>query len=370
MEHFRNLYVHFPFCEAKCHYCDFFSLPEQKHSDTERARIYQAILRERQQFSIDEIDTIFLGGGTPSLVPTECLAELMQSLHLTSLSEVTMEANPSSITKEKALEWKKIGVNRVSMGMQALNDTRLEWLGRVHDKKSIFHALDSLFEAGIERISADYIIGVPGQTSEIIRSEIAELFQAFPKLEHVSAYLLTLHSSNKKFKELLGEEEQLAQLETTAQTLLERGLEQYEISNFAKPGKEARHNQNYWLGGSYLGLGPSAHSFHASTKKRVKNWASLGKYAEKIEAQQSAEEWNETITPEQERIEYLMLRLRRREGLSLQEYNARFDRDLASEKASLLAKFLEQDLARLEEDHLRLTPRGFFLSDPLISKLV
>ncbi len=371
---FANLYMHFPYCEAKCHYCDFFSLPESKHSSDVRKNAYSALIEELKTYdaanSIGKLDTLFMGGGTPSLAPLSVMEEVFQIIQPNQNAEITMEANPSSVTKEKAKFWKALGINRISLGVQALNNDRLLWLGRVHDKKEIFEALTVLFESGFENVSTDYIVGVPGQTIELIQNELAELYQNFSNLNHTSAYLLTLKSSNPKYKELLDEETQLDHLRTVRDTLAEFGFEQYEISNFAKPNKQALHNENYWLGGSYLGVGPSAHSFHLDSKLRFKNVASLSLYIEEIAKNQLPIEWKETLTPDQELIEYLMLRLRRKEGVLLNDYQSRFGKSILDEKTSLIEQLARQKLIEIDSTHLKLSKDGFFISDPIIQKLI
>lgn len=368
LETFHNLYVHFPFCEAKCHYCDFFSLPESKIP--ERNPYYAAILEELEFYSVDALQTVFLGGGTPSLVPLNFLETLFQKIKLAPNAEVTIEANPSSITLEKAKAWRAMGINRVSMGVQALEDQRLEWLGRVHSKQSAFDALEALMAAGFDNFSTDYILGVPKQTPEIIEAELSHLLKSFPTIKHLSAYLLTLKPSNPKCKELPPEEEQLAHLRTANRVLTEHGFEHYEVSNFAKPGFTSRHNQNYWKGNGYLGIGPSGHSYSKNAKQRFKNWASLEKYRGLVSDKTRPVEWEETLTPEQERIENILLQLRRKEGLDLRRHQAQFHENLASKYATLLKTWAQKGYCQLSPETLSLTPEGFYVSDQIISKII
>lgn len=371
-EQFTSLYVHFPFCETKCHYCDFFSLPEKQVRTQERARIYRAIEREALLFGQNlqaPLQTVFLGGGTPSLVPLDIMAEFVGGLRTTTKTELTMEANPSSISRERAVAWRALGINRISMGLQALDDERLRWLGRVHSKAQAFEALEALFVAGFSSVSTDYIVGVPAQSCETIERELAELLERFPHIRHVSAYLLTLKGANPKFKELPAEETQLAHLRAVSGVLAAFGFEQYEVSNFARPGSRALHNENYWLGGGYLGIGPSAHSYWPSRCARAKNWASLGKYCELVERGENAVEWTETLSPEQARLEYLMLRLRRADGLDLVEYERLYGHDLYAKRRAWIDAWEEKGLCRRSEGKLRLTKDGFFLSDKIINNI-
>lgn len=340
----------------------------------ERTRIYMAIEREISLFATQlqqPLKTVFLGGGTPSLVPIDIIVCFISRLPLAPDTEITIEANPSSISHEKAQAWRAAGINRVSMGVQALDDERLGWLGRVHSKREVFEALEALFTAGFKNVSIDYIVGVPNQSTKEIEQELSDALRRFPHIKHLSAYLLTLKRSNSKFAQLPDENEQLRHLRTTTAVLADFGFEHYEISNFARSQHRAQHNENYWLGGSYLGIGPSAHSFFENTAERMKNWASLGKYCELVESGQSPTEWSEKITKEQQRIEYLMLRLRRKEGVEFEEYRQLFGRDLLVERKNWIALWQERGLCQIDfNNKLRLTSDGFFLSDEILSNII
>lgn len=367
---FQNLYVHTPFCETKCHYCDFFSLPEAKSSEATQARVYSALLSELNLYDLTAPQqTLFFGGGTPSLAPLSFFEKFFSKIKLAENAEVTLESNPSSVTLEKTRAWRERGINRISLGVQALTDERLEWLGRVHSKNAAFTALDAVHQAGFERISTDYIVGVPGQTTALIEKELRELFERFPKIRHVSAYLLTLKPSNPRFKELPDEDTQLAHLRTVRDVLGAHGLQQYEISNFAAPGFEARHNENYWLGGSYLGIGPSAHSFDAHHQRRWKNWASLGPYCEMAEKEERPIEWQESVDAEQQRLEYLMLRLRRRDGILLKDYSEKFGRNLINDNTRRMESWESSGWITRSETGIRLKGDGFFLSDSIVNSI-
>ncbi|HRK02550.1 MAG TPA: radical SAM family heme chaperone HemW [Oligoflexia bacterium] len=366
---FRNLYVHTPFCETKCHYCDFFSLPEGKYDSQSQIKVYRNILDEFRFYRLGELETIFLGGGTPSLAPESFLEALFGKLDLDSNCEVTLEANPSSVTPTNASHWKSLGVNRVSLGVQALSNERLEWLGRVHSKAAAYKALEAVHNANIERVSIDYIVGVPEQSLSQIESELGELLSKFPAVRHVSAYLLTLQTTNPKLAQLPNEEAQLQHLRMVRDVLAAHGLLQYEISNFAEPGFEARHNLNYWNGGSYLGIGPSAHSFDSSEQLRWKNKASLSSYCEDVENALPPIDWKESLDREQRRLEYLMLRLRTSAGIVTHDYSARFGRDLAADNDTRILQWEAAGLVSRSQDQIRLMGDGYFLSDSIIGAI-
>jgi oxygen-independent coproporphyrinogen-3 oxidase len=369
-EKFVSAYVHFPYCEAKCHYCDFFSFAESKFDATTRGSVYNAIAAEVRQLKaggLGTLSTVFLGGGTPSLVPLDDLATALEPLNLASCTEVTIEANPSSITLDKARHWKKLGINRVSMGVQALDDERLKWLGRVHGVTAVHAALRALGEAGFENVSIDYILGVPGQDIGTIEGELKSVVPLYPHIQHVSAYLLTLKSANPKSAELPTDEVQIAHLMETNRVLTAMGFEHYEISNYARPGRQALHNENYWLGGGYVGIGPSAHGFWPRAGIRTKNVAHLEKYRAEVEAGRPPWEWTERLTAEQKALEFLMLRLRRASGFKPEEYTAVTGEDFITPRLPRIERAVNQGLARWDGKGLRLTTRGLFLSDQIMS---
>ncbi|HUP56851.1 MAG TPA: radical SAM family heme chaperone HemW, partial [Bdellovibrionota bacterium] len=300
----RSLYVHFPFCEAKCHYCDFYSLGRERTKASDPEVFAEALAREAalQAPKLDaELDTVFFGGGTPSMTPAHVMARALEPIltpgRITPRTEWTMEANPSSIELGSMREYRALGVNRVSMGVQALENDFLKRLGRVHDGKAALSALEAVFAAGFDNVSVDLLCGVPGQAVEDLDRAMRTL-SSFP-ITHLSCYLLTLPPHHRMYKELPGEDEQLRHLLFIDRFMSEAGFEHYEISNFSRPGKRAAHNLVYWKGGSYLGLGPSAHSFDAATGTRWKNVSSLHRYAALLGEGRLPTEHSEWLTPEQ-----------------------------------------------------------------------
>lgn len=367
----RSLYVHFPFCESKCHYCDFYSIGKERTSANDPDTFEKALLKEcesKKHFLSEKIETIFFGGGTPSMTPPESMKRALQPLNLfnriNSETEWTMEANPSSVDGENLKKYFDLGVNRISMGVQSLRDDHLLKLGRVHSKEAAFKALKTIFESGFKNISVDLLCGVPGQSLEDLRSAMDQLL-TYP-ITHLSCYLLTLPKTHKMFKELPNEEQQLEHLLCIDEKMKSAGLEHYEISNFCKPGKEAKHNLVYWKCGSYLGLGPSAHSYHAEEKKRWKNISSLHAYAHKCEKNESVIEWEETLTADQEHIEKWMLGLRLQQGIPV-------DWLLTSQQKAKAEIFKKEGYLETHPDHLdriRLTAKGFAMSDSITAQFI
>jgi len=369
-ELYSSLYIHFPFCESKCHYCDFYSIGKERTTAADRNQFLQALTIESDLWSKNlapEMDTIFLGGGTPSMTPAAdmgtALAPLQLDQRVTENTEWTMEANPSSVTFTELKAYQSLGVNRISMGVQSLHDDLLKNLGRVHSRLEALRALDAIFSSGFENVSVDLLCGVPGQSLKDLEHALKTL-SSFP-ITHLSCYLLTLPKHHRMYKQLPDEDTQLDHLLFIDQWMRGQGFEHYEISNYARPGRRARHNLNYWAGSSYLGLGPSAHSFSKDQGVRWKNFSSLIRYADFLGRREKPLEWSEKLTPTQKDLESWMLALRLDSGfpenwLTQESQRAKADQ---FENAGLLERH------PVIPTHLRLTPKGFALSDQVISAL-
>lgn len=366
----RSLYIHFPFCEVKCHYCDFYSLGRSRTKEGDSALFEAALKKEVTQSAhrlAPELDTVFLGGGTPSMTHYDSMAASLEPLwkhtSITPQTEWTMEANPSSVSLPALKAYRSLGINRISFGVQALRPDLLEKLGRVHSREEALTALGNAFEAGFQSVSADLLCGVPDQSVTDLEQALDLLLQ-FP-LNHLSCYLLTLPPHHKMFRDLPGEDTQLEHLLFVDRYMKSRGFSHYEVSNYALPGKEARHNLAYWKGSSYLGIGPSAHSYDADLRKRWKNVSSLHKYAQLLEKGESPIDSVEELTTEQIALERWMLALRLNEGFPetwLLTPNQKARVHLFEGKG-----FLERHPSI--ESHWRLTATGFALSDQVIRSL-
>lgn len=368
---FESLYVHFPFCETKCHYCDFYSLGREKTGTQDPVRFSAALQLEAIRWAAalaPKLKTLFFGGGTPSMTDPEAMEEALAPLALRgrvdAATEWTMEANPSSVASRGRMEsYRALGINRVSMGVQSLNDDLLRLLGRVHSRQAALTALGTVFEAGFTNVSVDLICGVPGQSLEQLTTDIEEL-AAFP-ITHLSCYLLTLPKKHPLAPKLPDEDAQVAHLLRIDEKLKALGFEHYEISNFAKPGRRAEHNLAYWKGGSYLGLGPSAHSFDPTTQTRWKNLSSLHRYATALAAGEPVTEAVEALTDEQQALERWLLAVRLDEGFP----SLWLTQNLQRTRAQALER------AGMIEPHpslpgrLRLTSHGFPLSDQIVKSL-
>jgi oxygen-independent coproporphyrinogen-3 oxidase len=370
----KSLYLHFPFCETKCHYCDFYSIGREKTRESDAGVFERALIQEIKLLGEaggfpDKFETLFLGGGTPSMTPPDSMGRIFSTLfRYNSLApdyEWTMEANPSSIELGQFRAYRELGLNRVSMGVQSLRNDHLSRLGRVHDESQALRALDAVFEAGFDNVSTDLLCGVPGQTVADLESHLRELTR-FP-ISHLSIYLLTLAPHHRMYKELPDDEEQLRHLLFIDEYMRGAGFEHYEISNFARPGKQARHNLVYWTGGSYRGLGPSAHSYDAAGRKRFKNVSSLHKYASLLNDEGKLPvEWEESLTDEQLELEKWMLAIRLDRGFGREWL--RSPRQQAKAEMLVHESLLEPHPS--DASRLRATPRGFALSDAIVKELV
>jgi len=379
-----GLYVHVPFCSGKCAYCDFYSEPA---SPDRIGRWLRALAREAALFpdAWPLFDTLYLGGGTPSVLGEKDLGRLMdllsRSFAFTSTAEITLEANPDDVTPERLAAWRARGINRLSLGVQSLEEGQLALLGRRHGAAQSCRAMASLRDAGFDAWSADLMVGLPGQTPDEVRTELERIVSFRP--DHLSCYQLTLAAGTPLHRRhvrgrlpLPGEERERELFLAVSGYLEAKGYRHYEVSNFAAPSSApararapcppgpagpgwmtCRHNEKYWTRLPYLGLGPAAHSFLGN--ERWWNPRSLDRYCEALEAGRPAAEERERLTPEQERMEALSLALRTRRGMrriELLTYPGAED---------ALPRLLRQGLLEETEDRVTPTPQGFLLADRL-----
>ncbi len=368
-----SLYVHVPFCRAKCAYCDFYSLSLSGPSSGPGAGSGW-IESLRREWSLlgrpGPFPTIYVGGGTPTVLDLSSFRALLEFLAPLSSpgGEWTVEANPESLDREKLQAMKEAGVSRLSLGIQSLRDRDLAFLGRVHDAGRARRALDLAASEGPQGISADLILGLPGQGEEELAEEIEFLLGA--GVEHLSFYLLTLEEGTPLQERVDRREVALPPGETQARLLLftrsflaSKGLPPYEISNAAIPGKECRHNLRYWLGGDYLGLGPSAASFTGG--KRRKNPADLQAWTASLRRGVLPLEEEESLPPARAASERAWLQLRTRWGLDLEEVRRKTGAPAAwVREGRRLAAFLrDEGLLQKRNDRWVLTEEGVLQAD-------
>lgn len=328
-----GIYIHIPFCKQKCTYCDFhFSTTYQEYEQDMIASIVKEIELRKEYLTDQIVDTIYFGGGTPSLLSEEQIKLILHTVHqnftCSEFPEITLEANPDDINLEKSLSWKLAGINRLSIGIQSFDMRDLKWMNRAHDSQQALDCLPIAQTAGIKNISLDLIYGLPDLSNERWMKQIETALSLNPT--HISAYCLTiekktaLHQLVKQKKLIPAENEQQSeQFEILIKTLKSNGFEHYEISNFALPGYISKHNSNYWRGISYLGVGPSAHSYNG--KSRSWNIANNSAYIrflkeeELKEIQKDSFNWNEEELLSAENIfnETMLIGLRTSWGVDL-----------------------------------------------------
>jgi oxygen-independent coproporphyrinogen-3 oxidase len=386
------LYVHLPFCAAKCHYCDFFSVPVER-SGPHGARgtperwdvdaMVEAILHEARSRAPRAPRTVFLGGGTPSLLEAHQLARLLDGLdELTgwrsSATEVTAECNPESLDRDKARALLDLGVARLSIGFQSLDDRTLELFGRVHDTRASFAAFEAARAAGVQHLNVDLIYAVPGQSAADWARDLGRVLDLGP--EHLSAYNLTFEEDTR-FKRWLEqgrlqsapEEVELEMLAATRSATAAAGLAAYEVSNHALPGEECAHNVNYWRNGAYVGLGPSAVSKvgHA----RAGNPRAIVPYLRRITAGGVALDWHEELTPAARLGETWWLGLRLAAGVDPADARRTAglpgDGDGAVDAAVAVAQELvELGLLERADGRFRLTASGLPVADAVARRFL
>lgn len=362
-----GIYIHVPFCASKCPYCDFYSLTG--YSEGDKDDYVQAVLRAMDRYEGESADTLYFGGGTPSLLGGVRLATLIESVRaqfsLADDAEITMEANPGDGLYDTVAAFAAAGGNRVSLGMQAADDIHLRALGRRHTAAQTEAATHAIRRAGIDNLSLDLMLGTPGQTTDSVITAVKRCKDW--GASHVSAYLLKLEPKTPYAAAppaLPDEDETVALYHTTAKALEQTGFFQYEISNFAAPHRQSRHNLKYWNLDEYIGFGPAAHSFWRG--KRFYYPRSLKAFLEG--APPIAEECGSSIE-ENSLSEYAMLRLRLTEGLTEQGTAAKFGCSIPREWRKR-AMALPSSLILTDEDGIRLTRDGFLVSDALIARII
>ena len=372
------LYLHIPFCKAKCIYCDFYSLPHaEDRMDAYTDALCAHLTEAAPNAASHTVDTIYFGGGTPSYLGEKRLCKILKTVqkryHISRDAEITLEANPDSAGDWKALRaLRRCGFNRISLGMQSACNEELRAIGRVHTVEQVQQAVEAARRAKIKNVSLDLIYGLPHQTAEHWMENLAAAVALAP--EHLSCYGLKVEEGTRLAArvaagEQLPDDDAQADLYLWTVGRLERaGLPQYEISNFAKPVMESRHNLRYWLTRPYIGFGPGAHS--AFGGRRYSFVRDLDGYIDGVLRGGSLIDSEELIPRRERSGEYLMLRLRTAQGIEEWEYRGTYFMAFAPLEARL-EQFCDKGWAeRTAEGRWRLTPQGFLLSNQLIGDLL
>lgn len=368
-----GIYIHIPFCRQHCHYCNFHFSTSLRYKD----EMITAFLREaelqKDYLGAETIETIYLGGGTPSLLSIEeikIILEKIKQLHIiSSEAEITLEANPDDIDEDKLSGWKAAGINRLSIGVQSFFDEDLQWMNRAHTSNDAIRSLE-MARKMFDNITIDLIYGTPQLTNEKWKQNVDTVLSS--DIPHISCYALTvepktpLHKMIKQQKSPdVNPDKQSEQFLLLMKWMEEARYEHYEISNFAKPGHRSRHNSSYWQGKKYLGLGPSAHSFNGSTRQW--NISNNNIYTASINAGKVPYEI-EKLTLTQQINEYIMTSLRTAEGMNLDVLEEQFAVN-STEITGKAEKYTNNKLLKLENNSLVLTRKGKLLADGIAADL-
>lgn len=367
-----GLYIHVPFCRSKCPYCDFYSLSlrDELRREFVAAVRDEIITRRRSRQFLQEtprFDTIYFGGGTPSVLKAEdfdsLLSTIYSNLSISDNAEITVECNPSSTDFSLLSSLKSCGVNRISIGMQSAVDRERRALGRAADSACVLDCIDSARRAGIDNISLDIMLGIPHQSLTSLEQSLSFCTRA--EVPHISAYILSIEPNTvfdrRKSSLPLPEEDELCRMhELMHDFLTAHSYEHYEISNFAKQNRQSRHNIKYWLGGAYWGIGPAAHSF--IDKKRFYFDRDLQAFIDGRPAQLDC------IGGDEE--EFIMLRLRLSQGLSFEAFRQSFDKEIDRSRLEKMKFYAQKGFASLDEFGFALNERGFLLSNKIISDIL
>ncbi|MGY8656061.1 MAG: radical SAM family heme chaperone HemW [Verrucomicrobiia bacterium] len=374
-EPLRNLYIHVPFCAHKCSYCAFYShAPDGDLID----RYVSALIRELEFVAADLTpDTVFFGGGTPSMLSISHWKRIlgaMERLELLGASEWTVECNPATVSSDKARLLRDFGVNRISMGVQSLDASLLDKLGRIHTRDMVFKSFNTLRKAGFDNLNLDLMFAIPGQTMDMWKATLAEI--ATFESEHLSCYEVIYEEDTPLFAQMKAGEFDLdaelaaAMHEELTEFAEENGYQQYEIANFARnpaggnpenPSLACRHNINYWRGGSYFGLGPSAAGYERGV--RTKNWSNTQIYCEHVEQSGRAIESREELGAVARAGETAAFGLRMNAGWLFDEFRRISGADLREEWTTEMDQLVKLDYARRDETGFQLTPQGLRYAD-------
>lgn len=372
-----GIYVHIPFCESKCSYCNFVSF---KSGDDVKENYVLALLKEmemcKEEYADYTVNTIFIGGGTPSCLRSKAIKNIinaiMSNFSVETDAEITVEANPNSLTMEKLIEFKLAGVNRLSIGLQSLNNNLLKLIGRLHTVEDFCVCLKNARSVGFENINVDLLLGLPQQTLSDVKNELKFLVKE--GIPHISAYGLIVENNTKIYRQIASkelvlppEEKSVKMYDYTLKYLKKKGLLRYEVSNFAKRGFECRHNLKYWRLEDYVGFGVAAHSFVKNF--RWQNTNNLKRYINLIEKGKRPEcdREEETFTGLKE--EFVMLSLRESQGIDLIKFEQSFGEDLLLTKQREIAKLLKNKLIKYRDNRIFATKKGFKMLNQIIIEL-
>ncbi len=371
-----GIYIHIPFCRQKCYYCDFYKTVNTSLTTKFLPALKSETIARKAYLEDETIETIYFGGGTPSVLTEQELAGILDTLYqqftISENVEITFEANPDDLSVEYLQGLKRIGVNRLSIGIQSFQDKFLKKMNRRHTTLQALEAIGNAANLGFSNISIDLIYGLPDLTSATWKKDLEKAFKI--PVQHLSAYHLTYHEGTAFYTWLekgtlkeLKEAESVSQFKILVEQAEINGFEQYEISNFAKDRLYSKHNSSYWLGTKYLGLGPSAHSYNGVSRRW--NVLSTEGYINSIQKGTSFYE-EEQLTDNDKYNEYVLTRIRTIWGVSENEILSFFGAQKASYFRQNIAKYVQLSMVLQQEDIFTLTKKGMFVSDEITGSLI
>lgn len=381
MEKELEIYIHIPFCIRKCAYCDFLSGPaDEKTIEAYVEKLIDEIHAHGASDGETMVTTIFFGGGTPSILSGGQMQRIMKALkesfELSKDAEISMEANPGTVTKEKLESYREAGMNRISFGLQSTNNEELKLLGRIHTFEEFLESFKLARESGFDNINVDLISAIPRQTVESWQESVRQVVLLEP--EHISAYSLIIEEGTsfaqifgegtKGETELPNEEDERLMYQLTEEILEAAGYHRYEISNYAKEGKECRHNLGYWERKNYLGIGLGASSLIDNV--RYKNTDDLQRYLEQSSNLEVIQEDREVLSKIEQMEEYIFLGLRKMRGISIREFESTFGKSLDECYGENIKRMTQAGLLAIEDNFLRLTRKGIDVSNYVFAEIL
>ena len=375
MEKTIGLYIHIPFCEHKCDYCDFYSLT----GFDDYVRYTDSVILQMEDYSKQVsdyvVDTIYIGGGTPTVLPVKRMLEIIDSIYrnfeVSPDVEFTMEANPATVNLRMLRKYRKAGVNRLSIGMQSAIDEELRELSRIHTFDDSFECYEMARRAGFENINIDVMYGIPGQTRYSLGYTLEQICDLEP--EHISIYGLKIEEGTPFYEKrillnLPDEDAEFDMYKYAVDYLVFRGYKHYEISNFALDGLQCKHNLKYWNCMEYIGIGPAAHSYFKGRRYSYKRSVAMFMDAmEYVDAGVDIIEEDYAIAPEERIDEYIMLKLRLREGINENEFKEKFGKDFGEMFSKELKMYIENGFMEYKNDHYFFTTKGMYVSNYILS---
>ena len=363
-----GLYVHIPFCKSKCKYCDFCSF-----TDADKESYLDALIRDIDSYKgcQIEVNSVFFGGGTPSLLSGEQMEKLFfhlrNSFDVSCDSEITLEANPKTLTSENLEAYIRSGINRISLGLQSIHENELKKLGRIHNFSEFLETYNMVRNNGVNNLNVDLMYGIPEQTKESFEKTLSEIIKLSP--EHISVYGLILEEGTPLYAHsqqlsLPTEDEECDMYYLASKMLSDNGYTHYEVSNYCKDGHACRHNLKYWRDEEYIGVGLSAYSYFG--RKRFGKTRDMSLYLNDPLFNTDIQ----TIDLENEKYEYVMMRTRLSEGFSLEEYKERFSEDFLATRRDKVEKFVDLGYIGISEDRLFFTDKGMYVGNSLLTELI